>query len=176
MTRFSIRSILAMAIVLALQGLVLQAQDAKAVETSKPASQDANPKKAAAKEAQAPRKNAKPADKKPAKPKPNYNLGEVPEPVKPSAKASAKPAHPKGKTRRSSPKVPMSQRIDINSATKQELMKLPGIFEAEAEKIIAHRPYGTKTGLLEFAGLTGAQYFGIKDLVRTGGGSPRPPK
>ncbi|MBI1754368.1 MAG: helix-hairpin-helix domain-containing protein [Acidobacteria bacterium] len=160
MTRYSIRSILAAAVLLLAPGFALRAQDPKP--------------------APAPRKGSKPADKKggkkAAKPQPNYNLGEAPEPIKPSAKSAAKPVHPKGRSRRSSSKLPVSQRIDINSATKEELMKLPGIFAAEADKIIAHRPYGTKTGLLEFAGLTGAQYFGIKDLVRTGGGSPQPPK
>lgn len=183
MTRFPIRSILAAAVLLLVPGLALRAQDPKPAEAPKPASKDAKAKPAA-KDTPAPRKGSKPvdkkgdkkADKKAAKPQPNYNLGEAQEPVKPSAKSTAKPVHPKGRSRRSPSKLPMSQRIDINSATKEELMKLPGIFAAEADKIIAHRPYGTKTGLLEFAGLTGAQYFGIKDLVRTGGGSPQPPK
>lgn len=37
--------------------------------------------------------------------------------------------------------------VDINSAGKAELMKLPGIGEAEADKIIAGRPYPTKARL-----------------------------
>src|SRR3982751_6779175 len=35
--------------------------------------------------------------------------------------------------------------VDINSAGSTELMTLPGIGAAEAEAIIAHRPYLTKT-------------------------------
>ena len=38
--------------------------------------------------------------------------------------------------------------VDINSARKAELMKLPGIGEAEADKIIAGRPYPTKARLV----------------------------
>lgn len=37
--------------------------------------------------------------------------------------------------------------VDINSATKDELKKLPGIFDAEADKIIAGRPFGSKAWL-----------------------------
>lgn len=38
--------------------------------------------------------------------------------------------------------------VDINSAKKEELKKLPGIGDAEADKIIAGRPYGSKTWLV----------------------------
>lgn len=37
--------------------------------------------------------------------------------------------------------------VDINSASRAELKTLPGIGDAEAERIIAHRPYLTKTEL-----------------------------
>jgi len=38
--------------------------------------------------------------------------------------------------------------VDINSATKRELKKLPGISDAEADKIIAGRPFGSKAWLV----------------------------
>ena len=37
--------------------------------------------------------------------------------------------------------------IDINSAKKEELKKLPGIGDVEADKIIAGRPFGSKVWL-----------------------------
>lgn len=175
MTRLPIRSVLVATILLWLPGPALRAQAPQPAETPKPSSQD--PKiKPAPKGIQASPKTSKPANKKAAKPKANYNLGEAPEPIDPSAKPAAKAVYPTVRSRRAPAKLPMSQRLDINSATKEELMKLPGIFSAEADKIIAHRPYMIKTGLLDSAGLTGAQYFGIKDLVRTGGGAPKPSK
>jgi len=38
--------------------------------------------------------------------------------------------------------------VDINSATKKQLKKLPGIGDAEADKIIAARPFGSKAWLV----------------------------
>ena len=38
--------------------------------------------------------------------------------------------------------------VDINSASKAELMKLPGVSDAVADKIVAGRPYLTKTRLV----------------------------
>ena len=37
--------------------------------------------------------------------------------------------------------------VDINSASKEELKKLPGVGDAEADQIIAGRPYGSKSWL-----------------------------
>jgi len=37
--------------------------------------------------------------------------------------------------------------VDINSASKQDLAKLPGITPADVDKIIAGRPYGSKAHL-----------------------------
>ena len=88
-------------------------------------------------------------------------------------KATPKPPQPKPSTRKKAARLPYDQRVNITVATKEELMKLPGISETEAAKIIAHRPYKSKAGLAVDAGLTGAQYFAIKDRVAAGKSGPK---
>jgi DNA uptake protein ComE-like DNA-binding protein len=49
-------------------------------------------------------------------------------------------------------------KTDLNSASKEDLMKLPGITDATAEKIIAARPFKTKGQLLAKGIVTKAEY------------------
>lgn len=141
----------------------------KTTEPSSKATQGAaKTTKPASKEATASGKAPKGTDKKTTKPKVNYNVGEEAPPVT----ASPKPSQPKKTPRKPKDKPAISERIDINTASKEDLKKLPGISDAEVAKIIAHRPYTSKAGLLVDAGLTGAQYYGIKDRVFAGGAVP----
>lgn len=55
--------------------------------------------------------------------------------------------------------------VDINSAGKADLMKLPGITAASAASIIAHRPYGSKAHLVTKKALTSGDYQAISHLV-----------
>lgn len=55
--------------------------------------------------------------------------------------------------------------VDINGAKKKELMTLPGISDAEADKIIAGRPYGSKAHLLTRNIVSAETYQNLKSQV-----------
>ncbi len=56
-------------------------------------------------------------------------------------------------------------KIDLNSATKEQLMSLPGIDDATADKIIAGRPFRAKNELVQKSILTKAEYSKISHKV-----------
>ena len=67
-----------------------------------------------------------------------------------------------------------SEKIDINSASKDELMKLEGIGDATADKIIAGRPYKSKRDLLTKKIVNQATYAKISDKIIAHQGTAQP--
>lgn len=61
--------------------------------------------------------------------------------------------------------APSTELLDINSASKEDLMKLPGIGEAYAAKIIEGRPYRAKTELKSRGIVPAATYSKIEKLI-----------
>jgi competence protein ComEA len=59
-----------------------------------------------------------------------------------------------------------SDLVDINSATKERLMALPGIDDALAEKIISNRPYKKKSDLKKKKVVSDAVYKQIDDKIK----------
>jgi predicted DNA-binding helix-hairpin-helix protein len=60
---------------------------------------------------------------------------------------------------------PVVQRVDINHAGLDELLKVPGLGRVWAVRIVRYRPYRTKEDLLDKGVVTSAVYDRIKDLV-----------
>lgn len=96
------------------------------------------------------------ADKKPDASEPTAGTAKTSEVVvkakKPAVRAKAAKVAPKNL-------------VDINSASKEALMKLPGIDAAAADKIIAGRPYLSKTHLVTQNILARGVYENLKTQV-----------
>jgi DNA uptake protein ComE-like DNA-binding protein len=60
---------------------------------------------------------------------------------------------------------PPEARIDINHASVNELLKVPGMTPSWAGRIVRFRPYRAKDDLLEHGVVTSAVYDRIKDYV-----------
>ena len=80
----------------------------------------------------------------------------------PASHASAEA--PAGAIPRKRPAV-VEHYVDLNSASRKELMTLPGIGAAEADRIVANRPYLTKTDLVTKDVLPVGPFLSLKRLV-----------
>ncbi len=57
------------------------------------------------------------------------------------------------------------QPVDLNTASKAQLMSLPGMDDAAAERVIAGRPYSSEHQLLERRILSREEYGKIADSI-----------
>jgi hypothetical protein len=85
----------------------------------------------------------------PANPHASAPMGAASGPLKPGKKPPAAPV----------------KLVDINSASLKQLKTLPGIGDAEAQKIIANRPYLTKTELVSKGVLPTGPFLSVKRQV-----------
>jgi competence protein ComEA len=85
------------------------------------------------------------------------------QPQKPKQASSAS----QGKTtsKKSGAAPSRAEPVDINSASKEELKKLPGIGDADADKIIAGRPYLSKAHLQTRNIISSGVYQNLQHLV-----------
>jgi competence protein ComEA len=80
----------------------------------------------------------------------------------PSAPAATAPSMAPGAAAKSQP---AGELLDINSASAEELDKLPGVGSARAKAIIAHRPYFGKDDLVNKKIIPSNVYAQIKDKI-----------
>lgn len=79
-------------------------------------------------------------------------------------------------TKKKPPATPQ-RLIDINSASRKELKMLPGIGDAEADRIVAGRPYKTKTDLATEKVIPTGIYLSIRrSIVAMPPKQPKQPK
>lgn len=65
----------------------------------------------------------------------------------------------------SATQAPATEKLDINTATEQQLSALPGIGEARAQAIIKGRPYKAKDELLKNKTIPQSVYDKIKEVI-----------
>ncbi len=78
-------------------------------------------------------------------------------------------AAPRGLDRAGAPAptqaLPAAARVDINHASMAELMKVPGITQSWARRIVRFRPYRTKQDLLDRGVVPSAVYDRIRESI-----------
>lgn len=82
--------------------------------------------------------------------------------------AKAKAAAKKAKARAKAEAAQKAKAVNINQATKAELMKLPGITDELAQRIIQNRPYYSKGFLASKNVIPIGTFQGIRKLVYAG--------
>jgi competence protein ComEA len=93
----------------------------------------------------------------------NVSLAVEPQPQQARQANAAAKAKAAANTNKAS--APQVEPVDINSASKEQLKKLPGVGDADADRIIAGRPYLTKAHLQTHNVISAGAYQALRHLV-----------
>lgn len=74
-------------------------------------------------------------------------------------------AKPNSSTAPAAAAKPAAEKLDLNTATKDQLKELPGIGDAYSQKIIDGRPYRAKNELVQKKIIPQATYDKIRDMI-----------
>jgi competence ComEA-like helix-hairpin-helix protein len=66
---------------------------------------------------------------------------------------------------KATPKTPSGQKVDINTAAKEDLDTLPGIGPVKAQAIIEARPFKTIEDIMKVKGIKEGEFSKIRDLI-----------
>lgn len=66
---------------------------------------------------------------------------------------------------KATPKTPAGQKVDINTAAKEDLDALPGIGPVKAQAIIEARPFKTIEDIMKVKGIKDGEFSKIRDLI-----------
>jgi len=94
---------------------------------------------------------------------------ETPAAASGNAAASVRTAKSASRSTKAMPKLQPGQKVDVNTATKEELDELPGIGPVRAQAIIDARPFKTIEDVMKVKGIKEGEFAKIKDSITVSG-------
>lgn len=86
-------------------------------------------------------------------------------PSKAAREARAREAQRRTKARAKAEKEARAKAVSVSRATREELMKLPGVTAAYADAIIAKRPYKSKADLVEKGAIPEGLFLALRKQI-----------